>query len=61
MDLDTILGAASVSLFLVIFILVAVAAVIYMFIKKKKNYDTKGVAKLREDPKEKEGSSDNNK
>ena len=61
MDLDTILGAASVSLFLVIFILVAVAAVIYMFIKKKKNYDTKGVPKLREDPKEKEGSADKNK
>ena len=52
------LGAITVSLSMVP---VAVAAVIYMFIKKKKNYDTKGVPKLREDPKEKEGSSDNNK
>ena len=59
MDIETLFGAVSVTLVIVIGILVAIAAVIYMVIKRKTDYDTKGIPKMREDPKEKEGSSEN--
>ncbi len=59
MDIETLFGAVSVTFVIVIGILVAIAAVIYMVIKRKTDYDTKGIPKMREDPKEKEGSSEN--
>jgi len=59
MDIGTLFGAVSVTFVIVIGILVAIAAVIYMVIKRKTDYDTKGIPKMREDPKEKEGSSEN--
>ena len=60
MDLETLFSAVTISFVIVILILMAFAAVIYMVIKRKKDYDTKGIPKLREDPKEKEGSSKEN-
>ena len=59
MDIETLFGAVSVTFVIVIGIPVAIAAVIYMVIKRKTDYDTKGIPKMREDPKEKEGSSEN--
>lgn len=60
MDLETILDAAGVSVFIVVILVVVVAAVFYMIVKKKKDYHTNGVPKMKEDPKEKEGSSKRN-
>lgn len=57
MDIETIIDAAGVSLFIVLILLVGGAAIFYMIVKRKKDYHTNGIPELRDDPKEKEGSS----
>ena len=59
MDIDTILAAGWASILIVIGILVAVAAVFYAIVKRKKDYNSTGIPKQVERPEEKEGSTDN--
>ena len=55
---ETVGNAFIVSIVVVAFIVVAVAAVAYSFIKKKKNYDSTGIPKRVEKKEEHEGSTD---
>ena len=58
MDIETIFGAAGVSVVILVFLLIGGAAIIYSIVKRKKDYKSTGIPELRYDPKEKEGSSD---
>lgn len=58
MDIEAMGNAFVVSIVIVGFIVVAVAAIVYSFIKKKKNYDSTGIPKRVEKKEEHEGSTD---
>lgn len=59
MGIDVILDMLGVSAVLSIFLVVGIAAIIYVFIKKKKDsdYDEAGIPKMVDDLKRTEGSS----
>lgn len=59
MDLELLGDAFIVTGTIVFVIVMVVAAIVYAIIKKKTNYDTKGVPKLVDKPEEHEGSTDN--
>ena len=59
MDLETIMDAFGVSAVIVILLVVGAAAIYYMITKRKKDYHVEnGIPELKEEPKEKEGSTD---